>query len=145
MAFFDDLSKKARGRRQRRQRKGEGARLNWQRSTWRLPAKQREIDKNYRTIGEWFVTEYQGEIPAPIKDLVDAVAASKAEDCRDGGQQAQEGRGRGGRSRLQPEEMPHLRRRVRQQVLPPVRRTHGIKPLLFGETPKTEGCRIAGR
>ena len=39
---------------------------------------QREIDKNYRTIGEWFVSEYEGEIPDAVRDLVEAVNTSKA-------------------------------------------------------------------
>ena len=36
------------------------------------------IDKNYRTIGEWFVSEYEGEIPDAVRDLVEAVNTSKA-------------------------------------------------------------------
>lgn len=43
-----------------------------------IAGEQKEIDKNYRTIGEWFVSEYEGEIPDAIRDLVDAVSASKA-------------------------------------------------------------------
>lgn len=38
---------------------------------------QREIDKNCRTIGEWFVSEYEGEVPDAVRDLVEAVNASK--------------------------------------------------------------------
>lgn len=43
-----------------------------------IASEQREMDKSYRTIGEWYVSEYSGEIPAAVKDLVDAVMASKA-------------------------------------------------------------------
>ena len=43
-----------------------------------IAGEQREIDKNYRTIGEWFVNEYEGEIPDAVRDLVEAVAAGKA-------------------------------------------------------------------
>ena len=39
---------------------------------------QRELEKNYRAIGEWFVSEYQGDIPDAVKDVVDAITASKA-------------------------------------------------------------------
>ena len=39
---------------------------------------QRNLDKSYRAVGEWFVAEYQGEIPAEIQDLVDAIEAAKA-------------------------------------------------------------------
>lgn len=43
-----------------------------------IATEQRNIDKNYRAVGEWFVAEYQGEIPAEVKDLVEAINASKA-------------------------------------------------------------------
>ncbi len=43
-----------------------------------IAGEQKEIDKNYRTIGEWYVSEYEGEIPDAVRDLVDAVSASKA-------------------------------------------------------------------
>ena len=42
-----------------------------------IAGEQREIEKNYRTIGEWFVSEYEGEIPDAVRDLVEAVNASK--------------------------------------------------------------------
>lgn len=38
---------------------------------------QRELEKNYRAIGEWFVSEHQGDIPDGVKDVVDAIVASK--------------------------------------------------------------------
>ena len=37
-----------------------------------------QIDKNYRAIGEWFVSEYEGEIPDAVRETVEAVNASKA-------------------------------------------------------------------
>ena len=40
-------------------------------------SEQREIEKNYRAIGEWFVSEFQGEVPDAVKDVVVAVNASK--------------------------------------------------------------------
>ena len=51
-------------------------------------AEKREIDKNYRAIGEWFVSEFDGDTPDAVKDVVAAVNASKAriaelEACRD--------------------------------------------------------------
>ena len=42
-----------------------------------IAGEQREIDKNYRAIGEWFVNEYEGEIPEAVREIVEAVAASK--------------------------------------------------------------------
>ena len=40
-------------------------------------SEQREIEKNYRAIGEWFVSEFQGEVPDAVKDVVAAVNGSK--------------------------------------------------------------------
>lgn len=42
-----------------------------------IHSEQREIEKNYRAIGEWFVSEFQGEVPDAVKDVVAAVNASK--------------------------------------------------------------------
>ena len=41
-------------------------------------SEQRELEKNYRAIGEWFISEYTGETPDAVKDVVAAVNASKA-------------------------------------------------------------------
>ena len=43
-----------------------------------IAGEQREIVKNYRMIGEWFINEYDGELPEAVQELADAVAASKA-------------------------------------------------------------------
>lgn len=43
-----------------------------------IAGEQREMDKNYRTIGEWFVSEYEGEIPDAVREAVEAVNAGKA-------------------------------------------------------------------
>ena len=43
-----------------------------------IAGEQKEIDKNYRIIGEWFVNERVGEVPEAIQSAVDAVNASKA-------------------------------------------------------------------
>ena len=42
-----------------------------------IAGEQREIEKNFRTIGEWFATEFDGEIPEAVKPLFEAIAASK--------------------------------------------------------------------
>jgi rubrerythrin len=52
---------------------GENAKLSME-----IMSEQREMEKNYRAIGEWFVSEYEGEIPDAVKDVVAAVNASKA-------------------------------------------------------------------
>lgn len=43
-----------------------------------IAGEQKEIDKNYHAIGEWFVSEYEGEIPDAVREAVEAVNASKA-------------------------------------------------------------------
>ena len=43
-----------------------------------IAGEQREIEKNCRMIGEWFINEYEGELPEGVQELADAVAASKA-------------------------------------------------------------------
>lgn len=76
MAFFDDLSRKAKDVASVASEKAkdmtELAKINMA-----IAGEQREMDKNYRTIGEWFVSEYSGEIPDAVKDLVEAVKTSK--------------------------------------------------------------------
>ena len=52
---------------------GENAKLSVE-----IMSEQREMEKNYRAIGEWFVSEFEGEIPDAVKDVVAAVNASKA-------------------------------------------------------------------
>ena len=41
-------------------------------------SEQREMEKNYKAIGEWFVSEYEGEVPDAVKDVLAAVNSSKA-------------------------------------------------------------------
>ncbi len=43
-----------------------------------IAGEQRELDKPYSTIGERFVSEYEGEIPVGGRELVEAVNAAKA-------------------------------------------------------------------
>ena len=52
---------------------GENAKISVE-----IMSEQREMEKNYRAIGEWFVSEYEGEFPDAVKDVVAAVNASKA-------------------------------------------------------------------
>jgi len=88
MAFFEELSKKARDMAEIVAEKakdaaevvsekakdvGENAKISME-----IMSEQREMEKNYRAIGEWFVSEYAGEIPDAVKDVVAAVNASKA-------------------------------------------------------------------
>lgn len=78
MAFnFDELTRKAKDvankAADRTKDAAELVKLNMA-----IAGEQKEIDKNYRAIGEWFVSEYEGEIPDAVREAVEAVNASKA-------------------------------------------------------------------
>ena len=87
MAFFDELGKKAQAyagvavdkakdlagtASEKAKTAAETAKVNMA-----IMMEQRELDKNYKAIGEWFVSEFQGELPDAVKDVVAAVNASK--------------------------------------------------------------------
>lgn len=46
--------------------------------TLAIRSEQRELDKNFRAIGQWFASEYEGEVPDAIKDVMAAIEASRA-------------------------------------------------------------------
>ena len=81
MAFFDELSKKAQAyagvavekARDLADTASEKARAaaDSAKISMAISTEQREMEKNYRAIGEWFVSEYEGEIPDAVKDVVD--------------------------------------------------------------------------
>ena len=77
MAFFDELTKKAKDVAAVTADKAKDA-AELTKLSVAIAGEQREIDKNYRIIGEWFVNEYEGEIPDAVRDMVEAVNASKA-------------------------------------------------------------------
>lgn len=78
MAFsFDELTKKAKDMAAVAADKAKDA-AELAKVNVAIAGEQREMDKNYRTIGEWFVSEYEGEIPDAVRDVVEAVNASKA-------------------------------------------------------------------
>lgn len=92
-----------------------------------IAGEQRELEKNYRLIGEWFMNEYDGELPEGVSELAAAVAASKAkiaelEEQKTAVKSESARGGGGGRSRACRQGLPGLRCGVRQQVLPEVRR-----------------------
>lgn len=87
MAFFDELTKKAQlvagaaaekakdlaeTATEKAKAATDAAKVNME-----ILSEQREIEKNYRAIGEWFVSEFQGEVSDAVKDVVAAVNASK--------------------------------------------------------------------
>ena len=78
MAFsFDELTKKAKDMANLAADKAKDA-AELTKLSVAIAGEQREIDKTYRIIGEWFVNEYEGEIPDAVRDMVEAVNASKA-------------------------------------------------------------------
>ena len=77
MACFDELTKKAKDVANLAADKAKDA-AELTKISVAIAGEQKEIDKNYRTIGEWFVNEYEGEIPDAVRDLVEAVNAGKA-------------------------------------------------------------------
>lgn len=42
-----------------------------------IAAEQREIEKDYRIIGEWYTATLEGEAPEAIADMVAAITAAK--------------------------------------------------------------------
>ena len=76
MAFFNELTQKAKNMAavaaDKTKDAAETVKINVA-----IAGEQKEIDKNYRTIGEWFVNEYEGEIPDAVRELVEAIVASK--------------------------------------------------------------------
>ena len=87
MAFFDELGKKAQAyagvavdkakdlagtASEKAKPAAETAKVNMA-----IMMAQRELDKNYKAIGEWFVAEHQSDVPDAVKDVVAAVNASK--------------------------------------------------------------------
>ncbi len=87
MAFLDNLSKKAQAVAEVVAEKAKDAAeivsekakdvTDSAKISVEIMTEQREMEKNYKAIGEWFVSEYEGEIPDAVKDVVAAVNASK--------------------------------------------------------------------
>jgi len=77
MSFFDDLGKKVKDVAYVAGEKTRGA-ADLAKINMAIAGEQREMDKTYKAIGEWFVSEYSGEIPDAAKELVEAVNAAKA-------------------------------------------------------------------
>ena len=76
MSFFDDLTKKAKFV---AVTAGEVAKdvADSAKISAAIVAERREMDKNYRAIGQWFVCEHGDEVPDAVADLVAAVKASQ--------------------------------------------------------------------
>ena len=78
MAFnFDELTRKAKDMANKAADRTKDA-ADLVKINVAIAGEQKEIDKNFRAIGEWFVSEYEGEIPDAVREAVEAVNASKA-------------------------------------------------------------------
>lgn len=92
---------------------------------------QRELEKNYRAIGEWFISEYTRRDPRRREGCGGRRQRLQGPHRRDGGREgfqvcrSRERADEGGRERRQREGLPRVRRGQRGQVLPPLRRSHG--------------------
>lgn len=87
MAFFEELTKKAQVIAGAATEKAKAAAeiatekakdaKDMAKINMEIMSEQREMEKNYKAIGQWFVSEFEGEIPDAVKDVVAAVMASK--------------------------------------------------------------------
>ena len=84
MAFFEELSRKAKDVAAAAADMAGAAADKARETTEKtkisvaIAGEQREIEKNYRLIGEWFINEYEGELPEGVQEMAEAVAAAKA-------------------------------------------------------------------
>lgn len=76
MAFFDEVSQKALDLANVATEKAKEA-ADSAKLTAAIIAEKRELDKNCRAIGLWFVTEHDGEIPEAVADLVERARQSQ--------------------------------------------------------------------
>ncbi|MBR3704444.1 MAG: zinc ribbon domain-containing protein [Oscillospiraceae bacterium] len=76
MSFFDDLTKKAKivanVATEKAREAADSAKISAD-----IIKERRELDKNYRAIGQWFVYEHEDCVPEAVADLVHAVQASR--------------------------------------------------------------------
>lgn len=76
MAFLDDFSKKAKEFADVASGKAKEAAGSAKVMAATL-AEVRELDKSYKAIGEWYVSQLEGDAPEAIADLVAAARASQ--------------------------------------------------------------------
>ena len=76
MSFFDDLTKKAKVVASAASEKAREA-ADTAKISADIIKERRELDKNYRAIGQWFVCEHADNVPDAVADLVCAVQASR--------------------------------------------------------------------
>lgn len=88
MAFFDNFSKKVQDVAFAATEKAQqvaavaGEKANAvadkAKTEYEMAAERRSMDKNYRAIGEWYVSTLEGDAPDAVADIVAAIKASQA-------------------------------------------------------------------
>ena len=76
MSFFDDLTQKAKAVASTAGEMAKDA-ADSAKISAAILVERREMDKNYRAIGQWFVCEHGDDVPEAVADLVSAVKASQ--------------------------------------------------------------------
>ena len=76
MSFFDELTQKAKVVAATASEKAREA-ADSAKISAAIIAEKRELDKNYRAIGQWYACEHTEEVPEAIADVVAAVRASQ--------------------------------------------------------------------
>ena len=77
MSFFDELTQKAKVVAATASEKAREA-ADSAKISASIIAEKRELDKNYRAIGQWYACEHlEGEVPEAIADVIAAVKASQ--------------------------------------------------------------------
>ena len=85
MAFFDNFSKKVQDvafvatekAQQVAAVAGEKAIADKAKTEYEMASERRSMDKNYRAIGEWYVSTLEGDAPEAVADIVAAIKASQ--------------------------------------------------------------------
>ena len=87
MAFFDNFSKKVQDvafvatEKAQQVAAGAGEKANAvadkAKTEYEMASERRSMDKNYRAIGEWYVSTLEGDAPEAVADIVAAIKASQ--------------------------------------------------------------------
>lgn len=76
MSYFEEMTQKAREVVATAAERARGA-ADSAKISAAIIAEKRELDKNYRTIGQWYACEHTGDVPEAIADVIAAVRASQ--------------------------------------------------------------------
>lgn len=77
MSYFEEMTQKARAAVSTAAEKARGV-ADSAKISAAIIAEKRELDKNYRAVGQWYACEHaEGEVPGAIADVIAAVRASQ--------------------------------------------------------------------